>query len=93
MSMNCEKINVRCYWDITHINNHSAALPSELFRYEVLGERVCIFIAPKGEAPTLEELREFMKEKGIAVYKNCQRDLKSLIEFRETQLAKFSSPS
>jgi len=40
---------------------------------EVLGERVCVFIAPKGEAPTLEELREFMKEKGVAVYKLPER--------------------
>ncbi|RLI83791.1 (2,3-dihydroxybenzoyl)adenylate synthase [Archaeoglobales archaeon] len=40
---------------------------------EVLGERVCVFIAPKGETPTLEELREFMKEKGVAVYKLPER--------------------
>ena len=40
---------------------------------EVLGERVCVFVVPKGEAPTLEELREFMKEKGVAVYKLPER--------------------
>ncbi len=36
---------------------------------EVLGERVCVFVVPRGEAPTLEELREFLKDKGFAVYK------------------------
>ena len=36
---------------------------------EILGERVCIFVVPRGEEPTLEELRSFLKEKGFAVYK------------------------
>jgi acyl-CoA synthetase (AMP-forming)/AMP-acid ligase II len=36
---------------------------------EILGERVCLFVVPRGEEPTLEELREFLKEKGFAVYK------------------------
>ena len=36
---------------------------------EILGERVCVFVVPKGEAPSLEELREFMKGKGVAIYK------------------------
>lgn len=37
---------------------------------EVLGERTCICIVPKpGEQPELEELKNFMKEQGVAVYK------------------------
>ncbi len=36
---------------------------------EVLGERVCVFVVPRGGEPTLEDLRIFLKEKGFAVYK------------------------
>ena len=41
---------------------------------ETLGEKVCVYVVPKGEEkPSLEEIKAFMKEKGIAVYKIPER--------------------
>ena len=41
---------------------------------ENLGERTCIYVVPKpGESLTLEEIKAFMTEKGIAVYKIPER--------------------
>jgi len=41
---------------------------------EVLGEKVCVYVVPKGEEKlTLEDLTSFMKEKGIAAYKLPER--------------------
>ncbi len=41
---------------------------------ETLGEKVCVYIVPKGEEKIdLEEIKAFMKEKGIAVYKIPER--------------------
>jgi len=39
-----------------------------------LGEKLCIYIVPKGEEkPTLEEIKAFMKDKGVAIYKVPER--------------------
>ena len=41
---------------------------------EILGEKVCVYVVPKGdEKVELEEIKAFMKEKGIAVYKIPER--------------------
>ncbi|MCX7816407.1 MAG: acyl--CoA ligase [Syntrophales bacterium] len=41
---------------------------------EMLGEKVCVYVVPKpGEQLTLEEIKTFMKEKGIAAYKIPER--------------------
>lgn len=41
---------------------------------EIIGERVCIYVVPRGEENIdLEEIRAFMKEKGIAAYKIPER--------------------
>jgi len=41
---------------------------------EILGEKVCVYVVPKGEEKVdLEEIKAFMKEKGIAVYKIPER--------------------
>jgi acyl-CoA synthetase (AMP-forming)/AMP-acid ligase II len=41
---------------------------------EALGEKVCVYVVPKGEeAPEMEEIRAFMKDKGIAIYKIPER--------------------
>jgi len=41
---------------------------------EALGEKVCVYVVPKGEEPpTMEEIKAFMKDKGIAVYKIPER--------------------
>jgi acyl-CoA synthetase (AMP-forming)/AMP-acid ligase II len=41
---------------------------------EIIGERVCVYVVPRGEESIdLEEIRAFMKEKGIAAYKIPER--------------------
>ncbi|GAA5061154.1 2,3-dihydroxybenzoate-AMP ligase [Thermocatellispora tengchongensis] len=35
----------------------------------VMGERTCAFLIVRGEAPTLREIKEFLKERGVAAYK------------------------
>ena len=41
---------------------------------EAMGEKVCVYVVPKGEEKLdLNELKEFMKEKGIAAYKIPER--------------------
>jgi 2,3-dihydroxybenzoate-AMP ligase len=35
----------------------------------VLGERTCAWVIPRGEAPALEELRSFLRSRGLADYK------------------------
>ena len=41
---------------------------------EALGEKVCAYIVPKGqEKPDLEDIKAFMKEQGIAMYKIPER--------------------
>ncbi|QLH25378.1 hypothetical protein [Streptomyces sp. Rer75] len=34
-----------------------------------LGERICVYVVPTGRPPTLAELRELMKSRGVAGYK------------------------
>ena len=41
---------------------------------EAMGEKVCVYVVPKGEDKVnLEEIKAFMKEKGIAAYKIPER--------------------
>lgn len=41
---------------------------------EALGEKVCVYVVPRTEEkPTVENIRSFMKDKGIAVYKIPER--------------------
>jgi acyl-CoA synthetase (AMP-forming)/AMP-acid ligase II len=41
---------------------------------EMLGEKVCVYVVPKsGEQLELSEIKDFMKEKGIAAYKIPER--------------------
>ena len=42
---------------------------------EVLGERTCVYVVPRdaGQMPNLEELTDFMREQGTAIYKLPER--------------------
>jgi non-ribosomal peptide synthetase component E (peptide arylation enzyme) len=41
---------------------------------EAMGEKVAVYVVPKGGEPlTLEEIKSFMKEQGIAGYKIPER--------------------
>ena len=35
----------------------------------LLGEGICVFVQPRGEAPKLRELRDFLREQGLADFK------------------------
>ena len=54
------------------IKKHPKIMDAAVVGYpdERLGERVCAFVVPKpGESITLEEIKELMKESGVAFYK------------------------
>ncbi|MCR8642845.1 (2,3-dihydroxybenzoyl)adenylate synthase [Paenibacillus sp. N1-5-1-14] len=50
-----------------HPSVHDAALVSMSDSY--LGERTCAFIIPHGEAPSVQELKSYIRQQGIAAYK------------------------
>ncbi|MEU7528387.1 AMP-binding protein [Saccharothrix sp. NPDC042600] len=56
---------------------------------EVMGERTCAFIVPKGDAPTLRQVTAFLRERGVASYKLPDR-LETLESFPLTKVGKVS---
>jgi 2,3-dihydroxybenzoate-AMP ligase len=54
---------------------------------EVLGERACAWVVVRGEAPTLEELRSFLRTQGLADYKLPDR-LELTDSFPHTKVGK-----
>ena len=55
----------------------------------VLGERTCVYVLPRGQAPTLAELVAFLRERGVADFKLPDR-LEVLDEFPYTAVGKVS---
>jgi 2,3-dihydroxybenzoate-AMP ligase len=55
----------------------------------VMGERTCAFLVPRGTAPTLKELKEFLKDRGVAAYKFPDR-LELVESFPRTPVGKVS---
>lgn len=53
----------------------------------VLGERTCAWVVPRGEAPALEELRSFLRSRGLADYKLPDR-LELTDSFPQTRVGK-----
>jgi 2,3-dihydroxybenzoate-AMP ligase len=58
------------------------AMPDEL-----LGERACAWVVPRGEAPALENLRSFLRSQGVADYKLPDR-LELTDSFPHTKVGK-----
>ena len=56
---------------------------------EVMGERTCAFLIAKGGAPTLREIKAFLRERGVADFKLPDR-LEVLDEFPLTKVGKVS---
>jgi 2,3-dihydroxybenzoate-AMP ligase len=54
---------------------------------EVLGERTCVWVVPRGEAPSLNTLRSFLRSRGLADYKLPDR-LELIDSFPHTTVGK-----
>lgn len=54
-----------------------------------LGERICVYVVPRGDPPTLEELRAFLVERGVARFKLPER-LEVVEGFPTTSVGKIS---
>ncbi|PSK61942.1 2,3-dihydroxybenzoate-AMP ligase [Micromonospora sp. MH33] len=54
-----------------HVLAHPAVAQAALVAMPdpLLGERSCLFVVPRGEAPRLGQLTSFLRERGIAAYK------------------------
>ncbi|MFJ7640433.1 (2,3-dihydroxybenzoyl)adenylate synthase [Peribacillus sp. NPDC097225] len=62
---------------LAHEAVHDAAIVSMPDEY--LGERSCAFVIPRGETPKARELKQFLKDRGLATFKIPDR-----VEFIET---------
>jgi 2,3-dihydroxybenzoate-AMP ligase len=72
---------------LAHPNVLDAAVVA--FADEVLGERTCAFVIPRGEAPKLGKLNAFLRERGLAAYKLPDR-LEIVTAFPRTSVGKVS---
>ncbi|MGY1578004.1 (2,3-dihydroxybenzoyl)adenylate synthase [Streptomyces sp. MN13] len=52
-----------------------------------MGERTCVYVVPRGPAPTLRELTAFLRERGVAAYKSPDR-LEVVDAFPRTSVGK-----
>ncbi|TDL85594.1 (2,3-dihydroxybenzoyl)adenylate synthase [Vibrio vulnificus] len=72
---------------LAHDRVHDAAIVSMTDDY--LGERSCAFVIPRDHAPTAKELKQFLKERGLAVFKIPDR-VEFIDSFPKTPLGKVS---
>ncbi|MBD8588543.1 (2,3-dihydroxybenzoyl)adenylate synthase [Peribacillus simplex] len=72
---------------LAHDAVHDAAIVSMTDDY--LGERSCAFVIPRDHAPTAKELKQFLKERGLAVFKIPDR-VEFIDSFPKTPLGKVS---
>ncbi|MGE4012287.1 MAG: AMP-binding protein [Alphaproteobacteria bacterium] len=57
----------------------------------IYGERACAFVIPKGTAPTVRELGDFLVEAGLAKFK-CPERIEAISELPLTSAGKISKP-
>jgi len=74
-----------------HLLAHSAVFDAAVVSMpdEFLGERSCAFIIPRGNPPTVAELKSFLKERGLAAYKIPDR-VEFVDSFPKTGVGKVS---
>ncbi len=72
---------------LAHDAVHDVAIVSMPDDY--LGERTCAFVIARGQAPTVSELKTFLRERGIAVYKIPDR-IEFIESFPQTGVGKVS---
>ncbi|GAB6259448.1 (2,3-dihydroxybenzoyl)adenylate synthase [Peribacillus sp. N1] len=72
---------------LAHDGVHDAAIVSMADDY--LGERSCAFVIPRNQAPKARELKQFLKERGLAVFKIPDR-VEFIDSFPKTPLGKVS---
>ncbi|XLP24285.1 (2,3-dihydroxybenzoyl)adenylate synthase [Bacillus toyonensis] len=72
---------------LAHDAVHDVAIVSMPDDY--LGERTCAFVIARGQAPTVSELKMFLRERGIAAYKIPDR-IEFIESFPQTGVGKVS---
>lgn len=72
---------------LAHPAVHDAAMVS--MPDDFLGERSCVFVIPKGEAPKPGQLKAFLRERGLAAYKIPDR-IEFIASFPKTGVGKVS---
>ncbi|PEI76248.1 (2,3-dihydroxybenzoyl)adenylate synthase [Bacillus wiedmannii] len=72
---------------LAHDAVHDVAIVSMPDDY--LGERTCAFVIARGQAPTISELKMFLRERGIAAYKIPDR-IEFIESFPQTGVGKVS---
>jgi len=72
---------------IAHPAVHDVALVA--MPDDLLGERTCAYVLPRGGPPTLAELKAFLRERGVADFKLPDR-LEVVAEFPYTAVGKVS---
>lgn len=72
---------------LAHEEVHDVAIVSMSDNY--LGERSCAFVIPRQKAPTAKELKQFLKERGLAAFKIPDR-IEFTDSFPKTPLGKVS---
>ncbi|WP_141477192.1 AMP-binding enzyme, partial [Bacillus toyonensis] len=72
---------------LAHDAVHDVAIVSMPDDY--LGERTCAFVIARGQAPTVSELKTFLRERGIAAYKIPDR-IEFIESFPQTGVGKVS---
>jgi 2,3-dihydroxybenzoate-AMP ligase len=72
---------------LAHPDVHDAAVVS--MPDEFLGERTCAFVIPRGRTPAADELRAFLRERGLAAYKLPDR-VEITDRFPQTAVGKVS---
>lgn len=79
-----------------HVSQHPAVSDSKLVAMPdpIYGEKACVFIIPrKGkEAPSVQELAQFLIERGLAKYK-CPERIEVVGEFPVTRVGKVDKPA
>ncbi|MBA9002610.1 (2,3-dihydroxybenzoyl)adenylate synthase [Thermomonospora cellulosilytica] len=72
---------------LAHLSVHDAAVVG--MPDPVMGERTCAFLVVRGEPPTLRELKEFLRDRGVADYKWPDR-IEVVDSFPRTPVGKIS---
>lgn len=72
---------------LSHTSVHDVAIVAMSDKY--LGERTCAFVIARGQKPSVDELKNYLRERGIATYKIPDR-IEFIEKFPKTGVGKVS---